>query len=203
MFETPTSGVLKSDDHNLPVFFSEGWEQLLEISSDSNADRLVLWSIYMRVRAIDPKLGTKITLETWRNTWSSITVVVYGKNGEGYSSIVLEWVNWPMVHEGLEGFEVSKSWKQSGSDGTCGRGAIQGATTEIQIHQVFIACDFFLNWTSSRSFFLILITPKNQWKQHTCSFIMVFPWFSLGICMKRPFFVAAKKEITAGDGLRG
>lgn len=42
MFETPTSGVLKSDDHNLPVFFSEGWEQLLEISSDSNADRLVL-----------------------------------------------------------------------------------------------------------------------------------------------------------------
>lgn len=60
---------------------------------------------------------------------------------------------------------------------------------------------FFLNWTSSRSFFLI--TPKNQWKQHTCSFIMVFPWFSLGIFMKRSFFLAAKKEITAGDGLRG
>ena len=42
MFETPTSGVLKSDDDNLPVFFSEGWEQLLEISSDSNAIRLAM-----------------------------------------------------------------------------------------------------------------------------------------------------------------
>lgn len=180
MFETPTSGVLKSDDHNLPVFFSEGWEQLLEISSDSNADRLVLWSIYMRVRAIDPKLGTKITLETWRNTWSSITVVVYGKNGEGYSSIVLEWVNWPMVHEGLEGFEVSKSWKQSGSDGTCGRGAIQGATTEIQIHQVFIACDFFFKLDFQQKFFFDFDYPEKSVEtthmQFYHGFPLVFPW---------------------------
>lgn len=177
MFETPTSGVLKSDDHNLPVFFSEGWEQLLEISSDSNADRLVLWSIYMRVRAIDPKLGTKITLETWRNTWSSITVVVYGKNGEGYSSIVLEWVNWPMVHEGLEGFEVSKSWKQSGSDGTCGRGAIQGATTEIQIHQVFIACDFFFKIGLPAEVFFWFWLPRKISGNNTHA---VLSWFSLG-----------------------